>query len=236
MKQFTLSVLGSLVAFFAIAQSQTSIDVLGQTDEQITVRFEVDDFTSTVIQTADGEAQQITLDEGTQLLRAGAPDVPKLTASLLVDHKAKMALEVISSSYTEYEDIDLVPSKGNVYRDVNIDDVAYTKGETYAQDAFYPGDLASLRDAYVYREYRGQTVVTYPVQYNPVTKVLRVYDQITIKVVETDEVGENAFEPNVSHVTQEQEFLYKNHFLNYEGSQDRYDQIEEMGGIFGYQP
>ena len=231
MKHFTLSVLGSFFALFAIAQSQTSIDVLGQNDEQITVRFEVDDFTSTVIQTEDGEAQLITLDEGTQLLRAGAPDVPKLTASLLVDHKAKMAVEVISSSYTEYQDVEIAPSKGNIYRDVNIDEIAYTKGEAYVQDAFYPGELASLRDAYVYREYRGQTVVTYPVQYNPVTKVLRVYDQITVQVVETEEIGENAFEPNSAQVTQEQDFLYKNHFLNYNGSPDRYDQIEEMGGI-----
>lgn len=41
------------------------------------------------------------------------------------------------------------------------------------------------------RDLRGQALWIYPVQYNPVMKVMRVYSKITLRVYRTDGKGEN---------------------------------------------
>ncbi len=53
----------------------------------------------------------------------GEPDVAKLTASLLIPDMDKMDFEVISSEYQDYFNIEIAPSKGNLTRDINPDDV-----------------------------------------------------------------------------------------------------------------
>ena len=44
-----------------------------------------------------------------------------------------------------------------------------------SQDAFYPAEIASLDKPYIIRGVHGQVVHLNPIQYNPLTKVLRVH-------------------------------------------------------------
>jgi hypothetical protein len=72
--------------------------------------------------------------------------------------------------------------KGNIKRTKNPDEIPFIYGEDYKKNKFFPGDLVSLREPYMLRDHRGQTIITYPFQYNPVTKTLRVYSEITVEV------------------------------------------------------
>ncbi|CAN5485839.1 hypothetical protein BH11BAC2_BH11BAC2_23830 [soil metagenome] len=144
--------------------------------------FHVDGFYKTQVAFPSGDAYVISVPEGTPQLVAGAPDLPKLTASLAIPDAGEMQITILSSSYVDYPDLFIAPSKGNLYRDINPSDIQYRYGASYTQNAFWPSDNASLRTPFIVRDFRGQTVVVNPFQYNPITKVLRVYTEIKVQV------------------------------------------------------
>ncbi|MDZ4752503.1 MAG: C25 family cysteine peptidase [Flavobacteriales bacterium] len=170
--------------------------------------------------------------DGNSLLKAGTPDVPKKTAALIVDDFRQMEVHVTYSEYTEYQDIHVAPSKGNLLRNIDPSQIAFEFGGVYNQDAFFPGNLVSLGEAYVQRQYRGQSLYFYPVQYNPVTKVLRHYTAIEVVVVPIDTPGANplpATVPNRTNAVMDE--LYKSRFINYNEHSARYDVVGELGNM-----
>jgi len=195
------------------------------------VEFRIDGFYLNEVKTKKGNAFTVSLEEGSSVLREGEPDLAKLTASLMIPDLDNMEFEIISSEYQDFSDIEIAPSKGNLTRDINPDDVAYTWGKTYEKDQFYPGKMADLRNPYIIRDYRGQTLVVYPFQYNPVKKTLRVYHSIKIKVKSTGKNGINPLIRQKELTTIDNEFskIYAHHFLNYDNTD--YTPVGEIGNM-----
>jgi cytochrome oxidase Cu insertion factor (SCO1/SenC/PrrC family) len=162
---------------------------------------------------------------------AGAPDLPKLTTSLVIPDNAEMEAVVVSSSYKDFPGMDIAPSKGVITRDIDPATVPYRYGEEYSRDAFYPGTVTGMRDPYIIRDLRGQTLIVYPFQYNPVTKVLRVYNDLTIEVRKVSDNGMNPLVRKTKDIRFNKEFnaIYSRHFLNY-GSLT-YTPLNDYGNI-----
>ncbi len=181
----------------------------------------------------DGQVSHIVkVDGGTPMLEAGAPDLAKLSASVIVPNQDEMQVEVVSSEYTEYTDMEVAPSKGNLYRDVDPNTVPFTFGEVYTENKFYPENIASLRAPYILRDFRGQTIIVNPFQYNPVTKVLRVYHSVTVEVSSTGNVGENILaQENNNDINIDFQNIYNHQFLNTDAVANRYDPIGEHGNM-----
>jgi len=93
-----------------------------------------------------------------------------MSSSVIIPDLAKMEVKVLSSSFKEFTNIEIAPSKGNFTRDIDPETVPYLYGKQYNEDRFFPKEITSLRDPYIIRDYRGQTVVISPFQYNPVSK------------------------------------------------------------------
>ena len=129
------------------------------------------------------------------MLEVGAPDLPSYPISMIIGDNAEMKVSILESKYVDFENIDVAPSKGNFSRKINPDDVPYTYGDMYQQDAYYPAQMASLEKPYIIRDFRGQNTLVYPYAYNPVTKTLRVYTYIRISV---NKVGENGVNQKLS--------------------------------------
>lgn len=224
-KLFTLSIFSILTQ---LTFSQSQVQFIGQTDGQIELSCQIANYQ--VLN--NGIYTSIRLDEGNPILRAGAPDVEQITTSVIVDDQAEMSVVVTHATFEEFHDVYIRPSKGNLLRTVDPETIPYQEGEAYSQDAFYPGALASLGKAYVQRQFRGQSVHFYPVQYNPVTHVLRVYSDIQVAVKPTENVGENPLS-TVQEVSTNATFkeVYQGHFINYTHHADRYDQVSELGNM-----
>lgn len=124
----------------------------------------------------------ITSPYGSSILKKGCPDIPKFTISLAVPSGAEMAYEIINAKYTDHLNVDVAPSKGTVSRKYNINDIPYTKGSVYSENAFFPKSLVEWGPSYILRDVHGQAVYFQPFQYNPVTKTLRVYTEITVRI------------------------------------------------------
>jgi len=240
-----IGLLITIIAFISTINASEWVNIKSNTPNSPKITLLNSNITTSVIQlNLDGfslsdvninglTTNSITINKCTPLLKAGAPEVQKITTSLIIPDDANMSVNIISSKYNEYKDIVLTPSKGNLYRDINPDDIDYEFGNEYNTDSFYPGKIAELRNPHIMRNHRGQTVVIYPIQYNPVTKILRVYYDIVLEVSDNGEVGVNTLsrKQSVNRVNTSFKSVYSKHFLNYNSVASRYTPIEEQGNM-----
>ncbi|KAA3633171.1 MAG: T9SS C-terminal target domain-containing protein [Bacteroidetes bacterium] len=225
--------MGFSISLFAQSGSISNVQFISETDQAIQLKFQLDGFTTKTVQTANGEAVIINIDEGTSLLKKGAPDLPKLTASVIIPDKTNTGVRIVSSSFEDYPNIEVAPSKGNLYRNVDPATVPFEYSPIYEENEFFPKDLASLRSPFVFRDFRGQTVIVNPVQYNPVTNTLRVYSEIVVEIVNVEGQAINTINRTNGKpaVASQFENLYGNRFVNYGQQQDRYDRVDELGNM-----
>ncbi|MBL7942145.1 MAG: hypothetical protein JNM00_05240, partial [Flavobacteriales bacterium] len=227
MKQlFTLLFVG---ACGLAASAQQNIQYLGESEGNIKLTCETSGFGHYTVNTPLGDAWVLTLDEGSPVLRAGAPDLERYSVPLIVDNQHKMEVSIVEAEYTEYTNISVAPSKGNLYRTADPSMVAFSYGNTYEANEFYPGQLAALDPAFIQGAVRGQSLHFYPLQYNPVTKVLRLYTHLEVDVKVTDEPGENPLVTDNLRVNALMNEAYTGRYINYDPS--RYDVVGELGNM-----
>ncbi len=237
---FITAVLTVLITFQTMAQwvgitknnpTPLKKELISSNIKSSVVHFTLDGFYKQKVQTPQGTQYIISLDGATPLLEKGAPDLPKATASVIIPDLDKMTVKIIDAKYQDIKNIDIAPSKGNLYRDVDPETVPYTYGSAYQKDAFFPNKQVGLRTPHIVRDYRGQTIIAYPFNYNPTTKTLRVYYDMTLEISSTGEQGENVLYRTKAVNKIEQNFaqVYNRHFLNTDDT--KYDAVGEEGDI-----
>lgn len=192
--------------------------------------FQLDGFWYEEIETALGTAWKVYTNNSSPILNQGAPELPLYAVSLVIPDNAGMDIRIKSSQYQDFENILISPSKGNLYRNVDPSDIEYVFGKQYSVNDFYPTEIVTMREPYIVRDVRGQTVMVQPFQYNPVTKKLRVYYNIEFEIVETGVSNINTINKTDGAVNSYFESIYNRHFINYSQS-SRYTPVEEMGNL-----
>ncbi|MBU2649970.1 MAG: T9SS type A sorting domain-containing protein [Bacteroidetes bacterium] len=212
---------------------QAGLELVYSDMDRTVIKLSVNQFTLDPVETIYGKEWKVLIQDATPILEKGAPDLPKMTTSILIPDRAKMEVKVLEGTYKEYTGHTIAPSKGNLYRDTDPSTVPFTYGEVYQKNAFYPGELAALRQPHIIRDFRGQTVIIYPIQYNPVTQTLRVYDELTLEISKIGENGENPLirSKSVDRVVKEFGDIYSNHFINYSSAAGRYTPVDEHGNM-----
>ncbi len=217
-----ITILSSFLAISGMlfAGVPTNISIVNAKPTSVTIQFTPSNYSLDAVTTGYGEAKQLDIDGGTSLLKAGAPDLPKLTSALIIPDQGLMEVTVSASSFYDVENVEIAPSKGNLYRNVNPSDVPYTKGLEYSKNEFYPATIAALNSPYILRDYRAQAVTVFPFQYNPVTKTLRVYTSVTVSVDQkalTGGVNEFLRTRSIEGggLDGEIDAIYKSQFINY---------------------
>lgn len=152
-----------------------------------------------------------------KMLQEGAPELPVFSESLVIPNVGATSIEVTYDSYEELDNINILPSKGSLKRNVNPVLIPYNFGTTYTTDAFFPGKLAETAAPFIFRNTRGITVTFYPYQYNPITKKLRIYKNIRVKLItDASQLGQNEKQQRNVQNDVFQSF-YNNLFLNETG-------------------
>lgn len=149
------------------------------------------------------EFQKITLPGAFPSLEAGCPDMPYLNTTLRLPATGKFSARVVSSEFTEFNDILIAPSKGNLPINTESASIPYSFGESYSVDTYYPGIFTSEEQPFIMRNQRGQAFNLYPFQYNAVTHTLRVYNNFTVEIYQSEVQGENelsVFDSNIPDI------------------------------------
>lgn len=210
----------------------TEIKLISQINDESVISFAVNGYNLKKVITEKGMAWKVVIPDGTTMQDKGAPDVPKLTTSIIVPDDKKMNIELISSDYIEIQDLEIAPSKGVLSRTDDPSKIPFTYGTVYQTNMYYPNITPEMGHPYIARDFRGQAVTVFPVQYNPVTKVLRIYKNITVKVKPEGPSDINIISKKPSGLKTSDIYrtFYANHFLNYnELSQAKYNPLGETG-------
>ena len=209
-----------------------SVRVVESDVETTTIEYELGSFSSEPID-IDGESFfSVGLGEESTTLERGFPQLPNICRSIVIPDDAQMAVRVLSSHFIEYPDFPVAPSKGSIPRNVDPATVAYAFDAFYGSDKWYPEKLAYAREPYVMRDMRGMVVVVNPLQYNPATRTLRVYDRVTLEVSKTGPGKVNVLTAHPAMLNAEFRKIYERHFLNFDSvSLDRYPPVADGGNM-----
>ena len=116
-----------LLGILAPASAQNAT-LISDDAEGIVIRFDFSDPILNEVDTDMGEAVIPRVLGDTPLLRAGAPDVSKVDATVIIDAASGTALEVIDVEFQDIPNVEVAPSKGNLYRNVTPADVPFEQG------------------------------------------------------------------------------------------------------------
>ena len=208
--------------------------LVSSSERSVKVNVQVPGFYTSNVTTPRGEAKIISLPKSVSTAKAGEPNVPMTGIPVMIGDKARMSARIVDAQYMDFENIEVAPSKGDFSRQIDPATVPYTYGECYNQDAFFPSSSLGLYEPYIIRDFRGQNMAVYPFVYNPVTKTLRVYYNMTVEMYKVDDNGTNVIESRRSNVVKmDPDFksVYQRHFINYEESAAKYTVLDEEGDL-----
>ncbi len=119
----------------------------------------------------------------------GKPKLPMLTNVLDVPYQAVTNVEILQADFLDIDlatiagDKRIMPALASIPKIPNAKAKFVIDGSTYAQDAFYPEELARVVEYGGYaRGHRLATLQIFPIQYNPIKKSIRCYTNIQVKV------------------------------------------------------
>ena len=241
MKKVLFSLLFVALSAMAFAQQWTSFGkstpsgpetkLKSSSEQQIVVDFSLGGFYLTKVNTPNGIQQVVSVPKMASMLEAGAPDLPQFPVPTIIGDMAEMEVNVIKSDFTDYQNVEIAPSKGNFSRQIDPESVPYTYGEMYSKDAFYPAAQAYLEAPYIIRDFRGQNIMVCPFAYNPMTKTLRVYHDMTIEMrkVSDNGINQKSGRKASAKVSPEMEAAYDHRFINFKESTSKYTFEQDRG-------
>ena len=220
------------VAINSNTPSTIRTTLVSSSENQITVNLQVPGFYALEVNTPRGEANIISVPKTVTTAAAGEPNLPMIAIPAIVGDRQHYNIRIVDAQYTDIP-MEVAPSKGDFPRTINPADVPYTYGAAYSTDAFFPTRNVSLYEPYILRDFRGQNMVVYPFAYNPVSKTLRVYHNMTVEMYSDGESTENVFNRRSNEVKMDPEIqaMYDNHFINYHESLNRYTPMVETGHL-----
>ncbi len=163
-------------------------------------------------------------------LEADAPELPVLATSLLIADQGATRLRVLSEEHVDLA-LEVLPSKGNLTRDVDPDQIPHRFGPAY-QLAAWPAESAFLREPYILRDFRGQSLVFQPFQVLPGLGLLRVFTRLEVEVSATPGAGLNELLRSARQPGPDANFaqIYQERFLNADAG-ERYIPVGEEGRL-----
>ena len=212
------------------ATMQTTL--VASSEAKVTVNLQVPGFYAMEVTTPRGEANIIAVPKTVSTAQAGEPNLPMIAVPAIVGDRQHYNIRVVDAQYTDYA-MEVAPSKGDFPRTIDPADVPYTYGEAYSTDAFFPAQNVGLYDPYILRDFRGQNMVLYPFAYNPISKTLRVYYNMTVELYADGQQGENIIDRRSSEVKMDPEIrtMYERQFINFEQGLSKYTPVSETGHL-----
>jgi hypothetical protein len=245
MKKIAVGLLVSLVvwlspvssafaAWVSLGRNQgVSVTVLESSPTRIALEYKVGGFERHDLAIDGRIYSKISLPGEAERLERGLPELPVVARSVIIPDDRRMELRVTAVEYTDFRGITPAPSKGNLLRTVDPAQVPFSFDPFYSSSAWYPEQDAVQREPYVFRDYRGTTVVVTPIRFQPSTNTLRVATRMVVELVDVGPGGANILvrDRAFSAVNDAFDQVYRGHFLNSGMQPDKYATVPETGSM-----
>jgi agmatine/peptidylarginine deiminase len=214
--------------------SIVNIDLTMDNDE-IHISYDISGYLIETIEHDGMDYKRYRISGESNFKNPGCPDLPNIRRSIVIPDDKKMMVDVVSIDVSEYEGIDIIPSKGLIPRTINPDDIPYKFDEIYEQDTWYPNKVVELDTPYILRDFRSQIIQINPIQYNPFQHKIRVVNSIEVSISEDGPAEQNILyriKP-LDRLDNDFQPIYSNHFLNYKEitSGFKYTPVSDQGNM-----
>ena len=207
------------------------INILSSDMENTIFEFSLTGFNQKKVDINGIEYSTLSFPESAANLNEGYPDLPSISKSIVIPNDGLMKSEIVSAEYIEYDNILIAPSKGNISREINPNSINYSFNDVYLNDTYYPDNQINLRNPYILRDFRGQTLTFHPFSYNAIEKKLRVYTYLKVRVYNDGIDSRNVLNSKViKKVDKEFKNIYEKQFLNF-NQNTRFDYLEDHGNM-----
>ncbi|MEO0246112.1 MAG: C25 family cysteine peptidase, partial [candidate division WOR-3 bacterium] len=228
MKKFALLIIG---ISFLNASNSYRISLLEDKNEKTKVEFNLIEYKVLDTEINGMKCSKIYVpDHFNIFLLKGYPELPKFARSIVVPDEGVMNYKILNIEYEEIDVNPIVPSKGNLTRDINPEEVPYEFSDFYKRDEWFPDKIVEISKPFILREFRGITIYFYPFQYNPSSGKLKIAKKIIVEIYKERNGGENILIRKNNKITKEFIEIYKNFFLNYESVRSRYPFLKDTVG------
>ncbi len=120
------------------------------------------------------------------MTQVGKPELPVLRRLVKIPLGATARLQGATGESMVVTDYDVFPAQEPWAEHVKAAKPAFRRDTTlYSRNAFYPGELAKLGHPAIIRGVQVVPVEVFPLQYNPVTKQVRVYRNVRVNITYT---------------------------------------------------
>ena len=224
MKKITTFLILLLVITFGQAQN-IQYTLLSSNQSEAVVRVDFGTYHTKTVTVDGSEMQTLHMESAYPVLKKGSPELLQTAFSLMVPEGSNPETEILDAQFVEIPNFALAPSKGKLYRNINPEDIPYTKNGDYRSANYLLGSAAEVGENYQLRDIHGVSVKVYPFDYNPSAQKLKVYSSVTVKVRYNS--GRSFAQSQKNNRTFDA--IYTQHFLNYSGL--RSTPVAEEGDI-----
>ncbi|MFA8299948.1 MAG: C25 family cysteine peptidase [Hyphomicrobiales bacterium] len=214
MKRIFLLLIMLTSGFFSFAEKGWDVAYTSRSNA-ISLDFNFDKQAVSTINLNGINYTQLDFKGGVNTNKKGWAELPYVHASLRIDNRNNYSVRVTGSTFEDIKlEYPLVPSRGTIYRDQDIDKVPYSIKKESIVNEWYPANIIKSSEPFILRTARGINVYTYPYQYNAATNTIRVYTSISIELVENNTPSINTLESKERTRIREEVDIYNNVFLN----------------------
>ncbi len=236
---FTMSNVSAQVIKFGNSELGVKANVLVSSGNTIRIEYIFGGYEQEVIKINGSEYLSLKAPGMVWTMEKGLPQIPIYRSSVVIPDISSMNFRIVEQEAEVMSTNPIMPSKGHMTRDIEIDNVPYTFSNDYNADAWYPEKTISLDEPYIVRDLRGMTVQFNPLQYNSATGKIKVYKRLVVELFADNSLPlVNPFyrQYPLSRVSSEFAGIYRGLFLNYGYGNSRYDSIAEPGRLLVIYP
>ena len=201
--KFSLSIAFVFSSFYLFAtdiklkpSEKNEITITENTYNKLKLKTELNDFSYLKIHTKNGFFAEFAANEYSSSLIVGAPKLPVLKKLIEIPLEATTKVNVISYKVEEYKlsdlgiDMQLMPYQGALSKS-HVGEFPFNYNSTiYSKNEFFANELVTVEEVGMMRSTRVGRLNISPVQYNPVTKKVKIYTEIVLEVVfENSNIG-----------------------------------------------
>jgi len=112
----------------------------------------------------------------------GEPALPLYHTTLQLPGTGSPTVEIIEDNMVNTSFQKVLPSKGDLKRNVDPSTIPYTFGPAYSQYTNFPASAGSLEEAFIWRSMRGAVLTVSPYQYMPGSGQLKFHKEMTFRI------------------------------------------------------
>ncbi|MHC4154596.1 MAG: C25 family cysteine peptidase [Planctomycetota bacterium] len=127
--------------------------------------------------------QTVTIPGVGNIIAVGKPRLPVIKDFVEIPYFAEAAVEVFCSAYEEYSCYNVYPAQ-EILPDIDTNEIPsfVIDQTTYSTNEFYPSSIVEIGSAVTLRGHRIIPLYVSPIQFNPVTRKIRAYSSIEVRI------------------------------------------------------